>query len=105
MRILLKYFIVLMFFCLIAVSASAEEITVAAAANVQFTLEEINTLFKQKTGINVQTVIGSSGKLTAQIENGAPFDIFMSADMDYPKRLFTDRITIGEPKVYAFGHL
>lgn len=86
-------------------SAMAASLTVAAAANVQFTLEELKAAFLKETGIDIKTVIGSSGKLTAQIENGAPFDVFMSADMDFPKRLHQDGLTVGEAKVYAYGYL
>ena len=83
----------------------ADEIKVAASANLQFTIEDIKTLFEKETGINVKTIFGSSGKLTTQIENGAPFDIFMSADEDYPKRLYQDGMTIQGPKIYAYGTL
>ncbi len=100
-----KYFIALMFACLLPLSAMAEQLTVAAAANVQFTLEELKVEFTKETGIDMRTIIGSSGKLTSQIENGAPFDVFMSADMDFPKRLHTDGVTVGEPKIYAYGYL
>ena len=55
--------------------------------------------------MNVKTIIGFSGKLTSQIENDAPFDIFMSADMDYPRRLYKDGMTLDEPKIYAYGSL
>ena len=105
MNIMRKYFITLMLVCLLPLSAMAEQITVAGAANVQFTLDELKAEFTKETGIDVKTVIGSSGKLTAQIENGAPFDVFMSADMDYPKRLYTDGVTLAEPKIYAYGYL
>ncbi len=80
-------------------------LTVAAAANVQFTLDELKEEFTKETGISVEAIIGSSGKLTTQIENGAPFDVFMSADMDYPNRLHADGVTLGEPSVYAYGSL
>ena len=94
----------LLLVCAVA-NAWADEIMVAAAANLQFTLEEIKAAFEKETGINVKTIFGSSGKLTTQIENGAPFDVFMSADMDYPKRLYKDGIALDEPKVYAYGVL
>jgi len=105
MKIMRKHFIALFFLCLMPLSAMAEQITVAAAANVQFTLDELKAEFTKETGIDVQTVIGSSGKLTSQIENGAPFDVFMSADVDYPKRLYKDGVTLAEPKIYAYGYL
>ncbi len=86
-------------------SAFAADLTVAAAANVQFTVEELRNAFEQETGLRVETVIGSSGKLTTQIENGAPFDIFLSADMDYPETLYKEGLAYKEPKVYAYGTL
>ena len=100
-----KIFIFIIRFLALPLCAFAQEITVAVAANVQFALEEIKTAFEKNTGIHVKTIIGSSGKLTAQIENGAPFDIFMSADVDYPNRLYQEGLATGAPKIYAYGQL
>lgn len=100
-----KIIAVVIFIYIFPLSARAEAITIAAAANVQFALDELVTQFIKETGIDVKMVIGSSGKLTSQMENGAPFDIFMSADMDYPKRLYADGMTVKEPKIYAYGCL
>lgn len=100
-----KYFITILLLTLYSLSANASQITVAAAANVQFTLEELKAEFTKETGIDVRAVIGSSGKLTTQIENGAPFDVFMSADMDYPKRIYADGMAVEEPRSYAYGAL
>jgi len=80
-------------------------ITVAAAANVQFALEDVKALFEKESGITIKAIVGSSGKLAAQIENGAPFDIFLSADMDYPQAIYKKGFTSQEPKVYACGVL
>ncbi len=99
------YIIAFMCITLFPLVGMAQELTVAGAANVQFTLEELKAAFTQETGIEIKTVIGSSGKLTSQIENGAPFDVFMSADMEYPKRLHQEGITLAEPKVYVYGYL
>lgn len=88
-----------------SISTMAKDLTVAVAANVQYTFEEIRTAFEQETGIPVTGVIGSSGKFTAQIENGAPFDVFLSADMEYPKALAKERLTHNDPRVYAYGTL
>lgn len=101
--LLKKYIIILLFlFCF---RLHAEDITVAVAANLQFVFQEISTNFKNKTGIEVKTILGASGKLTAQILNGAPFDIFMSADNDYPQSLYKTGFTYGEPKIYTYGSL
>ena len=86
-------------------SAFASDITVAGAANVQFTLDDLKAEFTKETGIGVKTIIGSSGKLTSQIENGAPFDVFLSADMKYPAKIHKDGFSPDAPKVYAYGVL
>ena len=86
-------------------SAQAEPLTVAVAANVKFAFAELQQAFTQQTGIAVKSVFGSSGKLTAQIENGAPFDVFLSANMKYPAALHRDGFAITRPQVYANGVL
>ena len=80
-------------------------LTVAVAANVQYTFEELKAEFQKETGINIKQIIGSSGKFTTQIENGAPFDVFLSADMDYPKTLEKEGLTYNSPKIYVYGTL
>jgi len=86
-------------------NAQSADLVVAAAANVQFTLEDLKAEFTKETGIGIKTVIGSSGKLTTQAENGAPFDVFLSADMKYPVKLYKDGFSLQAPKVYAYGSL
>lgn len=61
--------------------------------------------FTEQTGIACQTSISSSGKLTAQIQQGAPFDVFISADMKYPKEIERSGLAANSPKVYARGKL
>jgi molybdate transport system substrate-binding protein len=68
-------------------SAAAEEITVAAASDLQFALREIAQNYEKTSGNQVKLTFGSSGSLAAQIENGAPFDVFFSADASYPEML------------------
>ena len=97
--------IVLAFTLVSPLAAFAGEITVAAAANVQFTLDDLKAEFIKETGIAVKSVIGSSGKLTSQIENGAPFDVFLSADMKYPAKVYKDGFSLQAPKVYGYGVL
>ncbi len=78
----------LVILCLLAsVFCPAQEITVAAAADLQFAFQDVAARFQKDTGHPVKLVFGSSGNFFAQIQNGAPFDVYFSADIDYPKRL------------------
>lgn len=65
----------------------AQEITVAAAADLQFAFQEVATRFQHDRGMSVKLIFGSSGNFFTQIQNGAPFDLFFSADSEYPKKL------------------
>jgi len=76
----------------------AQEITVAAAADLQFAMQDIAEQFQKETGKNVKLIFGSSGSFFQQIQNGAPFDVFFSADLNYPKKLEAARLT--EPGSY-----
>ena len=85
---------------------SAGTISVAVAANVSYAIKDLKKEFnKTHPEIKVRVTLGSSGKLTAQIKHGAPYQIFMSANMKYPKALYKEKIAISEPLVYAFGSL
>jgi len=70
-----------------ALSAANREITVAVAADLSSALGEIAANYEKRAGVAVKLSFGASGALTQQIQNGAPFDLFFSADMDYPKQL------------------
>ena len=83
----------------------APKLVIATAANMQFAMEELVASFAKKTQIPCETVVGSSGKLTAQIQAGAPFDVFVSADLRYPQRLHEAGLTEGPAEVYAYGQL
>ena len=63
------------------------ELVIAAAADLSSALQEIGDSYEKKTGVKVKLSFGASGALTQQIQNGAPFDLFFSADMDYPRQL------------------
>ena len=76
------------------------QITVACAANLQYAMEEIKTAVI-KTGAEIKPIYGASGKFVMQIKNGAPFDVFVSADMDYPRTLYKEGLASGAPIVYA----
>ncbi len=90
----------------LSVIAGADEITVAAAADLQYALKEVAARFEHETGNRVKLTFGSSGNFYSQIANGAPFDVFLSADSEYPKRLIeagaADR---GSLLVYGIGRI
>jgi molybdate transport system substrate-binding protein len=81
-------------------------IKLAVAANVSYAMDELKKEFKKlHPDIKVRVTLGSSGKLTAQIKNGAPYDLFMSANMKYPESLYKNNLAITKPLVYARGSL
>lgn len=81
-------------------------LTVAAAANLQPAVKEIAQKFEKQTGTHVALVFGSSGNLATQIEHGAPYDVFLSADMSYPLRLANEGLGMRESlRRYAVGKL
>ena len=89
-----------------AAALFAGEINIAVAANVSYAMDELKTEFaKTHPDTKVQVTLGSSGKLTAQIKNGAPYGLFMSANMKYPQALYDDKIATTKPVVYAQGAL
>ncbi len=96
---------ILLFFVL-SVFVSASSIKVAVAANVSFAINDLVLAFNVKyPDVKVSVILGSSGKLNAQIKNGAPFDIFMAANMRYPQNLFDNNLAISAPRIYAQGGL
>jgi molybdate transport system substrate-binding protein len=72
---------------LICQLCAAQEITVAAAADLQSAMQDVAGRFERETGKKVKVIFGSSGNFFQQIQNGAPFDMFFSANLDYPKKL------------------
>jgi molybdate transport system substrate-binding protein len=70
-----------------SVAAHAQELSIAAAADLRPALEQIAASFKNYSGIDVRVSYGSSGNFFQQLQNGAPFDVFLSANTDYPKKL------------------
>lgn len=89
-----------------AVHASEREINVAAAADLSVALPDLAAGFEKSSGAAVKLSFGASGALTQQIENGAPFDVFLSADMDFPRRLIAAGKADGTTLYrYAIGQL
>src|SRR5208283_2870331 len=86
--------------------AADREINVAAAADLSSALQEVAANYEKTSGVAVKLSFGASGALTQQIQNGAPFDVFFSADMDYPRQLVAagvaDSASLYE---YAIGKL
>jgi len=98
-------------FCLLTVllhasTLHAGKITIAVAANVSYAIEDLKKAFQvSNPDTKVQVILGSSGKLTAQIMHGAPYELFMSADMKYPETLYEKKLAGTKPVVYAEGTL
>ncbi len=87
-------------------TARAQDVTVAAAADLQAALPALAARFEKETGRTVRLTFGSSGNFFAQIQNGAPFDVFLSADIDYPRRLEKAALTApGTLTPYATGRI
>ena len=86
--------------------ASAQEITVAAAADMSAALPQLVEAYTKKTGRTVKLSFGASGNLTNQIRNGAPFDVFFSADEEYPQQLISEGLASKDTLYrYAIGRL
>ena len=93
------------FFLFTTGAFAQEKITVAFAANMEPVIRELSANFEKEHHCKVELVPGASGKLTAQIKEGAPYDIFVSADMNFPEELFKAGFTESAPKAYATGLL
>ena len=92
-------FIVLILLLLLSTSLCyAQEITVAAATDLRPALDEIASQFEPASGVHLHVIYGSSGDLFHQIQNGAPFDVFLSANVEYPQKLQSAGLVV--PKSY-----
>jgi len=100
---MIRRLVLLILFC---ASGFAQEITVAAAADMSAVLPEIVAAYSKKTGRSVKLSFGASGNLTNQIRNGAPFDVFFSADEEFPQQLIDEGLASGTSLYrYAVGRL
>jgi molybdate transport system substrate-binding protein len=92
--------------CLPVFAQRKSEITVAAAADLNYALRDLAAAYEKQTGTSVKLVFGSSGNLTTQIENGAPYDVFLSADIEYPRQLIAHQVADPDSLyVYGMGRL
>jgi molybdate transport system substrate-binding protein len=94
----MKFFVAL--WLVFVTSSMAGTIKIAVAANVSYAMDSLKEAFtKEHPDVDVKVTLGSSGKLTAQIHHGAPYELFMSADMKYPQSLFDAKKAITKPKI------
>jgi molybdate transport system substrate-binding protein len=84
----------------------AAEVTVAAASDLNFAIKELIVEYEKQTGHHVKLSLGSSGNFYAQLQQGAPFDLYFSADIGYPKKLEEAGLTVpGSLYRYAVGRV
>jgi molybdate transport system substrate-binding protein len=89
-----------------AAFANAEKVTIAAAADLRFAMDEIVNAFKSTNpGAEVEVVYGSSGNFYAQLKQGAPYDLFFSADIAFPRDLVNSGLAASDAKLYAIGRI
>jgi molybdate transport system substrate-binding protein len=100
-----RFLLLLLLTCLPCFQLLAQAVKVAVAANAQFVMEALRQAFKAESGTDLEPIVSSSGKLTAQIRNGAPYEVFLSADTKYPDALHKAGLAAEAPKVYAYGSL
>jgi molybdate transport system substrate-binding protein len=106
MKIPSKLIIILLTVLFAGSHAPAPAVKVAAAADLKFAMAELASQFEKQSGAKLDITYGSSGNFLTQIENGAPFDLFFSADSEYPKKL--EAAGLAEPgtlREYAVGHI
>lgn len=90
---------------LLPMLAHAGPTNVAAASDLKFVLEELASAFEKQSGQRLTLTFGSSGVFATQIRNGAPFQLYLSADEDYALKLHADGYTLDSGAMYAIGRL
>lgn len=98
-------FALLVSYLLIPTISFGQTLKVATAANLQSVIKILGANFTRKTGVIVEPIVGSSGNLSTQVSNGAPFDVFLSADMEFPQKLYSTGFALKKPVAYAKGSL
>ena len=90
---------------ILSIDARAGQVTAAIAANFAGTIKHLKPVFEKDTGHRLVTSFASTGTLFAQIHNGAPFDVFLSADAQRPRQLIADGLGVADSLfIYASGH-
>lgn len=104
-KLFTKTFSLFVMSCMLTLAVNAQTVAVAIAANLQPVMKDLKKDFKTRTGVTIDVISGASGNLSTQIRNGAPFDVFLSADKDFPQSLQQDGFTLKPFVVYARGVL
>ncbi len=104
---MIRMMIALCLFVVVGVNvAAAGELMIAAASDLNFAFKEIVAEYEKSTGDHVKLTLGSSGNFFAQIQQGAPFDLYFSADIAYPRKLEEAGLTVpGSLYLYAIGRI
>jgi len=106
MRLPLKQLLALLAILSMGSYACAQSVKVAAAADLKFAMDELASQFEKQSGTKLDVTYGSSGNFLTQIQNGAPFDMFFSADSEYPEKLEAAGLTEpGTRYQYALGSI
>lgn len=82
-----------------------DKLHLAVASNMQYAINDLTREFTKSSGVECEVTVGASGQLFAQILEGAPFDVFISADMTYPEAIEKAGMAAGTPKTYAYGKI
>lgn len=104
-RLFLSKILLLVATVLFASLANAQQATVVVAANMKPAMDEIYQQYKIAGGKDLRIIYGASGNFARQIQQGAPFNLFVSADESFPMTLHREGLTVDEGKVYAIGRL
>lgn len=99
-----KIFVIILM--ILSISLQAQTVKITAASDLRYAMDEIIKIYKvNKPNATIDVVYGSSGNACTQILNGAPFDVYFSADILYPNKLKEAGLTLTEPKLYAIGRI
>lgn len=102
----MKYFVLHIIILCLSIVSQAQKVTIVAAADLRFALDAVVKQFKLKhPQADIHVIYGSSGNAYTQITNGAPYDLYFSADILYPKKLYEAKLTLTSPTLYGIGRI